>query len=190
MNKTAGNCFLRLKDIDSAKNYYLEALKIRSNADEIYTNLGSLYLEKNKKAEAIRLFRKAIQTNSQSSGAFFGLGFCMLEVGKQELAFDYFLNGLKIDIKNPEAIVQLVSLAFDLKKYAEAQGMVERYLDYSPTNINLLYSLGGIQFHSGQFLKAKTTIEKVISLRSQHQGALKLLDLIKNRIEGSVTQEA
>jgi hypothetical protein len=48
-------------------------------------------------------------------------------------------------------------------------------------NSNILYSYAGIQYHRGLYREALEECEKLLSLKSEHEGAKKLKELIQKK---------
>jgi len=61
---------------------------------------------------------------------------------------------------------------------------VERYIENAPVNVNLMYSLAGMQFHLGWFEKARPSVQRILELRPDHPGALELSRLVDRYLTG------
>jgi len=177
--KSSGNCWTRAQKAADAEKNFKKALELDPSADEIRANLGVLCLQSNKIGEAKRHFRDAIASNPKNHQALAGIGSCSLAEGNKKEAHDYYAQALEIEINNPTAIFYLVKCAYEIKSYSAAARILESYIQIAPVNTNLLYSLGGLQFHLGRIQEAKATTLKILELQSQHAGAKELLNLIE-----------
>jgi Tfp pilus assembly protein PilF len=166
-------------EMANAEKNYRKALEIDPGADEIQANLGALYLHAEKIQEAKRRFQDALAANARNDKALAGLGSCFLAVGDKKSAHDYFAQALGINIQNPQAIFHLVKCAYQIKSYAVAARVVEEYVQIAPININLMYSLAGLQFHLGRMNEARATAKKILELSANHTGAKDLLGMIE-----------
>jgi tetratricopeptide (TPR) repeat protein len=178
--KAAGNCWMRAGEMASAERAYKKALEAEPSADEIQANLGALYLQAGKIADARRKFQDTLASNPQNDKALSGLGMCYLQEGFKREAHDHFARALDLNLNNSQAIYQLVKCAYELKTYATAARIVESYIQVSPVNIHLLYSLAGLQFHLGRMTDATATAEQITQMNPQHSGAKDLLQRIEN----------
>lgn len=179
IHKACGNCWARTGQVLPSEKHFKLALEITPSADEIRSNLGTLYLQNNRMDEAKRNFRDAIASNSKNALALSGLGICYLAENDKKAAHDSFARSLEIDIQNPKSLFQLVKCAYEIKSYATAAKLVEDYIQISPISANVLYSLAGLQYHLGRIEEAKTTTQKILSLQSEHTGAKELLARIE-----------
>jgi tetratricopeptide (TPR) repeat protein len=177
--KAAGNSWMRANEMASAEKNYKKALEVDPSADEIQANLGALYLHAEKFTDAKRRFQDAFAANPKNDKALAGLGSCLLATGDKRGAHDLFAQALAINLQNSQAIFHLVKCAYELKSYATAARIVENYIQTSPININLLYSLAGLQFHLGRMTDSRATCDKVLELSPTHSGAKELLGMME-----------
>ncbi|MGE0615148.1 MAG: hypothetical protein AB7P04_05880, partial [Bacteriovoracia bacterium] len=62
--------------------------------------------------------------------------------------------------------------------YQPAERLVRDYIHVSPVNANLLYSIAGIQYHLGLMDDATATVQQLLGMRPDHQGARALQSLL------------
>jgi Flp pilus assembly protein TadD len=177
--KAAGNSWMRAGEMAAAERAYKRALDLEPTADEIQANLGALYLQAGKHVEARRKFQDTLASNPRNDKAVTGLGICLLTEGDKRGAHDQFARALEINLQNTQAIYHLVKCAYELKTYATAARLVESYVQVGPVNINLMYSLAGLQFHLGRMSEARATIDQILNMNSSHTGAKDLLQRIE-----------
>lgn len=179
MHKAAGNCWTRAQINGSAERHFLRALELDPAQDEIRSNLGALHLQAGKVSEAKRSFQDAIASNPRNALAYAGLAGCLLAEGMKREAHDAFARSLEIQLNNPQALFQLVKLAYELKTYATAARILEDYTQAAPVNANLLYSLSGLQFHLGRIDDSRTTANRILEMSPHHAGAKDLLTMME-----------
>lgn len=178
-HKTCGNCLARLEEVQRCEAHYRAALSIRPDADEIQSNLGSMYLRSGRIPDAKRSFQDALASNPGNASAHLGLGCCFMVEGQKKRAHDSFVASLRGRLNDANAIFYLVKCAYEIKEYAEAEEIVSRYVQISPVNPSLLYSLAGLKFHVGKRDEARQVAEKIISVRPEHSGATQLLKMLR-----------
>jgi len=178
MHKASGNCWLRCEKLEKAEKHYHQAIEIEPLADDVHANLGALYLKQGKISEAKKHFQKASTVNAKNDKALSGMGMCFISEGDKKQGYDYLAKSLHININNPSAVYNLIKCAYDIKCYATAASILTSYIDCSPINANLLYSLAGLHFHLGRMEEARNTAKKVIELQPQHLGANELIRMI------------
>lgn len=179
LHKSCGNCWTRTRQAEQAEGHYKQALEIDPAADDIRANLAALYLQSQNLSEAKRHFEDALASNPRNERALAGLASCHLALGDKRRAHDTFARSLEIELNNPTAIFHLVKCAYDIRSYATAARVVEEYVQIAPVNVNLLYSLAGLQFHLGRMKDARATATQILSLNAEHAGAQELLKLIE-----------
>lgn len=178
LHKASGNCWLRARKTDSAEAHYRKALQMNPASDQVASNLGALYLQSGRIREAQRAFEDALVVNPANSKALAGLGSAMLADGRKREAHDYFARSLDAELNQPTVVFHLVKCAYEIKSYATAARLLASYVEVAPVNANLLYSLGGLQFHLGRIDEAGRTVARILRIQPSHSGAGELQKLI------------
>jgi len=179
LHKAAGNCWTRVQNMQEAERNYKRALDLMPHADEIRSNLATLYLQGGNTTDAKRNFQDALASNPRNHQALSGLATCTFHEGNKILAHDYFIQSLEIDIHNPHALYYLVKCAYDIKTYTAAARLLRKFIERSPQHTSLIYTLAGLEFHLGQFDEAQAHVHQVLRIEPQHAGSLELLDKIQ-----------
>jgi tetratricopeptide (TPR) repeat protein len=179
LHKACGNCWLRARKADRAEGHYRKALQLDPTSDEIASNLGALYLQSGRMQDAIRAFEDATTANPRNAKALAGLGSARLAEGRKREAHDHFARSLEMELQQPTVIYHLVKCAYEIKSYATAARLLGDYVQAAPVNANLLYSLGGLQFHLGRIDEANSTVSRILKIQPGHNGASELLRLIQ-----------
>jgi tetratricopeptide (TPR) repeat protein len=184
LHKAAGNAFLQAQRFVEAEAHYRKGLDADPLSDEMRTNLGALYLELGKTFDARRCFEDAVASNPRNPKATSGLATLAMLQGDKKLAHDLFTQSLNLDLNQPTAIFHLVKVAYELRSYAVAARIVEDYIEIAPINLNLLYSLAGLQFHLGRLESARSTCDRMLQIAPDHTGARELIARIA-KFEGA-----
>lgn len=179
IHKTCGNCYSKTSTPIKSEAHYLKALAIDPKADDILANLGALYLQLGRTQDAKTCFENAVARNHKNDRAMSGLGSCFALSGQMKQAHDHFAKSLEIQIHNPTAVFHLVKCAYELKSYTVAEHLLREYIDASPVNANLLYSLAGLQFHLGKITEALKTTDQILTMQNEHVGAKELKKVLE-----------
>lgn len=180
LHQAAGNAWLRSNLPAKAERHYRRALERNPHSDAVAANLGNLCLEQKRYDEALVAFEEAIRVNPKNERAWFGLGKIHLTLGKKAEALDAFATSLEVKIQQPQAIFHLVKCAYETKDFGRAKHLLRSYVDVSPFNPHLLYSLAGLEFHLGEHTAAARTARVILQIQPGHVEAENLLQLIEN----------
>ncbi len=93
--------------LDGAESAFLRAVEASPNATEPLMKLGGLRLSRQKFADAIPTYQRAIGLEPQLARAWIGLGFAYLHLGQADLARNAFDEAGRID---PSKAKQLAAL--------------------------------------------------------------------------------
>jgi tetratricopeptide (TPR) repeat protein len=173
--KMIGNGQSRLGQPQEAERAYKKALENSPASDEVQSNLGSLYLEQGRVADAKRCYQDALAANPNNDKAWVGLGLCCVTEGDKESAHDAFARSLEKNIRYSTAIFHLVKCAYEIKRYATAEKILALYVEVAPISPSLLYSLAGLQFHTGKKDSALQTARRILQMKPDHAGAKDLI---------------
>ena len=182
LHQAAGNAWLRAQVPSKAERHYRQALDYHPHSDAVATNLGTLCLQQGRFDEARIAFEESLRINPKNDRAWYGLGSIHLSAGEKKAAHDAFAESLRVKIQQPQAIFHLVKCAYEIKEYGTARDLLRSYVEMSPFNANLLYSLAGLEYHLGDRLAAARTARTIIQIQPNHVEAANLLGLIEKRL--------
>lgn len=177
IHKNLGNCYLRLDQLDHAETHYRQARELVSDSPALNVNIGCLYLQKKDPQSALLYFQEALKADSDSSSAYTGMGLAHILKGDLDLAHDCLSKALERKPGNLTALLHLVKCAYAVKKFDNAAKQLSNYIANFPYNINILYSLAGLQYHLRDFAACIQECEKILKLKQDHVGAKRLLTL-------------
>lgn len=183
IHKQLGNCYMHLGQLNNAESHYRKAYDLKPSSDVLHVNIGSLAMKKGDLSTALLHFKEAVRINARNAGAYTGVGLAQMGLGAKELAHDAFANALRIDIHEVTALYHLVKCSYDLKRFDIVSELLQKYIDNSAVNSNILYSYAGILYHRGMLDGALEETEKLIALKADHEGAKKLRELILNKLK-------
>jgi len=142
-----------------ADEYFRKALSFKSdNQTRILNNYGSFLYEQGRYQEAMQRFSKAVEDTYYAgrSRVFENMGLTALKLNQPEQAIEYFVRTLRLDPKQPQALLELADLARVKREYSKALGYYQLFSEVSEQNARSL--LLGIRLadQTGDRNKAKS----------------------------------
>ncbi len=104
-------------DLNLAKRYYLEAIKLNSNSVESLNNLGFILRELKEPKESIKHLKKAISINPNFAEAHNNLALAQRDIGEFDEAIKSHINGMDADFSCFKNILSLAILYLTLRDY-------------------------------------------------------------------------
>ena len=122
-----------------ADEHYRKALSSRKDA-RILNNYGSFLFEQKRYQEAMDRFAEASKDNlyPERSRVFQNMGMTALQLGQREQAETYFTRALRLDSRQPNALLELALLAYDAKQYVPAKRYYDSFSSLSEQNARSL----------------------------------------------------
>jgi len=117
---------------DLADKHYREALSSRRDA-RILNNYGSFLFEQKRYQEALERFSQAAEDNlyPERARVFQNLGMTALKLGQREEAERYFTRALRLDGRQPRALLELALMSYDDKQYVPAKRYYDSFSQFS-----------------------------------------------------------
>lgn len=124
---------------DLADRHYRDALSSRDDA-RILNNYGSFLYEQKRYAEAMERFTQASRDNlyPERSRVFQNMGMTAMQLGQREEAETYFTRALRLDSRQPRALLELAMLAYEDKQYVPAKRYYDSFSQLSEQNARSL----------------------------------------------------
>lgn len=124
---------------DLADRHYRDALSSRDDA-RILNNYGSFLFEQKRYAEAMERFTQASHDNlyPERSRVFQNMGMTALQLGQKEAAETHFTRALRLDSRQPRALLELAMLAYEDKQYVPAKRYYDSFSRLSEQNARSL----------------------------------------------------
>jgi tetratricopeptide (TPR) repeat protein len=176
-----GDCLANLGRVDDAAESYREALREDIGDAKAMIGLGVANILRNRPEEAESFLTRALTIDPGNSKALSGLGMAQNLQGKRPEAFDCFRRALDADPEQLAALNGLVGCSFELQRFAEAERHLTTYLMYHPADLDMLFSLAGVQYKMGKPSNALDNIEKVLLFEPCYQGGRELMDRIREQ---------
>lgn len=122
-----------------ADKHYREALANRRDA-RILNNYGSFLFEQKRYAEALERFTQASADNlySERARVFQNMGMTALKLNQTEQAEKYLTRALRLDSRQPGALLELALMAYEAKQYVPAKNYYDNYSQLAAQNARSL----------------------------------------------------
>jgi type IV pilus assembly protein PilF len=122
-----------------ADEHYRKALSAR-NDPRILNNYGSFLFEQERYKDAYARFHQATEDNlyPERSRVFENLGLTALKLNDPALAKQHFDKSLRLDRRQPRALLEMAQLSFDERQYVPARDFYERFTQIAPQNARSL----------------------------------------------------
>lgn len=121
--------------LDLEEKTYLQALHYLPEFDQIFANLGHLYVKQNDLKKATEMYNKALQFNPKNHTVLLSLGYMRLQQGKFEEAEDLFFKAINITQDLPGAYGGLGDVAMHRGKFQEAINYYNKSLELGQDSV-------------------------------------------------------
>ncbi|MDO8770755.1 MAG: type IV pilus biogenesis/stability protein PilW [Burkholderiaceae bacterium] len=165
-----GLIYMRLNDLDLARDSFAKALALAPRDGNIFHNYGWLFCQETRYSESLVYFDKALASSGYIGQAktLLAKGICQLRMGDKGQAESSFLRSFELDAGNPITTFNLASLLFQRKEVIRAQFYIRR--------------LNSSDFANAESLWLAAKIEKKLG---NNEGVMQLVDRLKKRFAGS-----
>lgn len=106
--------------LDLAERTYLQALAYLPEFDQIFTNLGHIYVDQNDVKKAIEMYNKALQINPKNHKVLLSLGYYSLKEDRFDEAEIFFVKAINITADLPGAYAGLGDVAMHRGEFQQA----------------------------------------------------------------------
>jgi lipopolysaccharide biosynthesis regulator YciM len=177
--RLVGDCFTRLGDSNSAKNSYAKALSIDPFSSKAHIGLGTVALTKNSYDSAVIHFQKAVSLAPNDEMGSFGLGLAFQGIGELNESNKWVTNACRLNPTNAPAVFTLVKLAYDRNSFDDARNALCRYIAQKPQDLNMVFSLAGIEYKTGNSTAAEMLLTQMLAIDPNDTRASQLLGQIR-----------
>ncbi|MDP3848239.1 MAG: type IV pilus biogenesis/stability protein PilW [Pseudomonas sp.] len=123
-------------ETELADEHFRKALSSRSDDTRILNNYGGFLYEQKRYPEAMERFQQASVDNlyQERSRVFENMGLTALMLKQREQAKTYFERALRLNSRQPTALLEMSVLTYEDKNYVQAKGYYENYIVVSEHN--------------------------------------------------------
>jgi Flp pilus assembly protein TadD len=151
-------------DLTSAKQAYLEALKIDDHNNIVRSNLANLYYRLGDAQNAEKAYREVIQQEPEFSPTYYSLALLLAEFGRTEEAVLQMEQAHKLMPSNIRTIYNLGLLYEKLGRPKDAEKILLKGQWLEPENEDILYALAFVYLKQKQKKEAIEIAQRIIAL--------------------------
>lgn len=113
-----------------ADEHFRKAISQRSDDARLLNNYGSFLFEQQRYQEALERYTQASQDSlyPERSRIFENLGLTSLQLKQRDQARAYFERSLRLNSRQPRALMEMALLSFEDKQYVPARGYYDSYV--------------------------------------------------------------
>lgn len=117
-----------------ADSHFRKALAERRGDARLLNNYGSFLFEQGRYQEAMERYTEAAQDTlyPERSRVFENLGLTALQLKLREEAKTYFQRSLRLNSRQPRALMEMAQLSYEDKQYVPARGYYDSYVALAP----------------------------------------------------------
>jgi type IV pilus assembly protein PilF len=132
--------FQREMEYKLAETHYLEALSQRSGDARLLNNYAGFLFERERYQEALEHYRQASQDTlyPERSRVFENLGLTALKLNQREQAKAYFERSLRLNSRQPRALLEMAVMLYEEQQYVPARGYYDSYSQLAEQNARSL----------------------------------------------------
>jgi len=186
-NLSYGSVFFQRGYFDQAQASFQLALRDDPSSAEAQYGLGSVYLNREKNAEARQSFERALKLQASYPDtlpdAWNNLGLLATREGHTEEAIRYFQEALKLSPDHLIALENLGSAYRQEKNWDEARRVFEHALAVSPEDPESNYGLGMVYAQTNDAERAYQYLQQTLKIRPGYPEALNNLGVLYLRTQ-------
>ncbi len=144
-----GHCKALMNQLEDAEKFADDALELNKKSSKALNLKGLIALKKENFSEAEKFFYQAIDADKGYNEPYLNLGRLKWEKGKREEALTLYEKAFILNPMHNETIDKYVDTIGFLKKFEQAEKIIEEAVDVYPSNKKLRFALADV------FLKQK-----------------------------------
>lgn len=158
-----------------AEQYYQQALELAPEQDQVWGELGRLYIQTERYAEAQRLVLKALEIAPRTGLYHYYLGLIFEKLNDINQAIQAQRNAITLDPKLLDSCLTLGRLLTEEGDLAQATAVYQQAIAQHPHSAHAHHVLGQVLLTQSQFSKAIATLETAHQLNSSDPKVLETL---------------
>ena len=182
-NFTFGVAFFQHGYLDQAAAAFREAIRVNPAFADAYYNLGTIYMNTQRPAEAREVLLRAIEIKPDYADALNNLGLLAAEQGRAGEAEAYFQKAVDKSPQYAIAWQNLGNLYREQHRWKESRQALERALQIDPDDAGVNYGLGLLFALQGDSARAGEYLERAVKLRPNYPEALNNLGILYIRTD-------
>lgn len=137
----AGFINFELNDLPKANEHFAKSMALGQTDPDVLHNYATFLCRTGKELESIGYFDRAlaVPTYQRPASSETGAGACFMKLGRDEEANARFMEALKSEPMNPQALIGSAQLAIKKGDAARARNMLTRYQQIAPSTATTLW---------------------------------------------------
>ncbi len=131
----------RLGENEKARKHYEKSLSLSPRDSSTLNNFGQYLCRNGESERGQQYFIKAVENPlfQTPDVAYINAGTCALESGDKTSAETHFRNALKINPRQPRALLNMAELAYQQQQYLKTRAYLQRHRDVSKPTARTLW---------------------------------------------------
>ena len=168
-----------LGDLEGAIGEYKKALETDPGSSLLHLNLATVFIQKDKPAQAIEELKQAIELAPETVQPHVLLALVYATQGKADLAAgEYILaleNATKAEPKNVDIYKSLGAIYLQQKKLKQAEGIFKLLVNISPVDAQAHFYLGNVYYDLKDYPSVEQELKSAVKLKPDYHEALNFL---------------
>lgn len=164
--------------LDTALDYFTQALAIDSTQADVHTDLGIVLLNSKRYDESAARLEKAHELAPENVQVIRFLASARWGSGDKEGAIDAATNALKINPNDPQILALVGGIYADLRDFEQAVTYLERAFEANPEDEDVKFNLANAYLGAGSLEDAESLFVKSVEANPNDHQALYLLGSI------------
>ncbi|MCC7509975.1 MAG: tetratricopeptide repeat protein [Planctomycetes bacterium] len=150
----SGHCHFGLNAWSLAIASYEAAARANGQDATPWINMGACYLYQNDREAMLRCYEKAVAVAPANDYAWYRLGLGREQNGDDENALKAYLEALRLNANNLNALLAGSAVASRLKRFVQSEELAKRATEVEPQNVSAWYRLGMARFDQAKWSEA------------------------------------
>lgn len=142
--------------------------EILDNSAFQYGNIGRAYMLQGEYEKAIEAYEKAIEINPYEYHNYNALGLSLLNIGKDEEAYKYFLKSYELK-PNARALSSMAQYHIEVGEYETARKLLREALLINPEDGQSLFYMGVVHMYYNEYNEAIVLFEKMLKNKVEEE---------------------
>lgn len=141
-------------DYPAAIGHVTAAIALRPDRPEYFFNLGNIYNQSGRNAEAARLYRNALALAPDHAEAWFNLGNSLEAAGNHGEAVQAYREAIRCKPQYAKAWINLANVQRETGEFGEAEVCLRQVLQWAPGHVTARNNLGNLLRETGKLAES------------------------------------
>lgn len=155
-------CYEHLNNLNSAKYYYLKAIKVDKHLSDAYYGLGLIYKEQQRYRDAEKNLMRALDLDPFEALFHIETAELYLLMDKREQCFHHYEKAKQIDPKTKEITLDYAHAMFQFKEIEHAVTLLKDAINDGLSDYRFDYRIAAYLFHLGEYESAYNYLHKAL----------------------------